>query len=366
LLLYTSNFDHILAQLAADYLPQTKGGATTLLVCLGLVLSKRWHGHLTLDHHVGIQKFHTDPTPRIGGLAILVGLVASLTNAPAELSVLLKPMLIASLPAFFFGFFEDVTKRVGIRDRLLACMASGVLAWWLTGYGVTRLGIWGVDSMLAYTPLVVFVTAFAIAGLANAVNMIDGFHGLAVGVVMIGISAIGIIANLSGDIVLVKLALTVLCVCLGFFLINFPLGKIFLGDGGSYLLGFILGWMAILLVARNPTVSPFTALLVCALPILETGFSIFRRAARGQQVGLPDRLHLHSLVKTRVIRKAFRGKPKYIQNASVSPIMWLVATIPASISLSTWQDSNLSALAFGASALGYISLYQYLRKLDQV
>jgi UDP-N-acetylmuramyl pentapeptide phosphotransferase/UDP-N-acetylglucosamine-1-phosphate transferase len=361
----TLSLDQALAQLTADHLSLSNGGLTTLLVCLSLVLTRRWHGHLTLDHHIGVQKFHSAPTPRIGGLAILLGLLVSLTYAPQELFGLLKPLLIASLPAFAFGFFEDVTKRVGIQERLLACVASGILAWWLTGYGVTRLGIWGVDTMLTFTPLVVLLTAFAVGGLANAVNMIDGFHGLAVGVVMIGLTAIGVIAYLSGDSALAKLALTVFCVCLGFFLVNFPFGKIFLGDGGSYLLGFVLGWMSILLVARNQAVSPFTAVLVCGLPILETFFSMLRRAIRGQHIGHPDRLHLHSLVKTRIARKVLRVAPKSIQNASVSPLMWLFAAVPAFVSLLTWRDNLLSALAFGASALGYWFIYRRLTKFGR-
>jgi UDP-N-acetylmuramyl pentapeptide phosphotransferase/UDP-N-acetylglucosamine-1-phosphate transferase len=363
--LSTPSLDQVFAQLTADHLPLTNGGVTTLLVCLSIVLTRRWHGHLTLDHHTGVQKFHTAPTPRIGGLAILLGLLVSLTYAPQELSGLLKPLLIAGLPAFAFGFFEDVTKRVGIQQRLLACVASGILAWWLTGYGVIRLGIWGLDAMLAFTPLLVLLTAFAVGGLANAVNMIDGFHGLAVGVVMVGLTAIGIIAYLNGDLALAKLALTVFCVCLGFFLVNFPFGKIFLGDGGSYLLGFVLGWMSILLVARNQAVSPFTAVLICGLPILETLFSMLRRAARGQHVGHPDRLHLHSLVKTRIARKVLRAAPKSIQNASVSPLMWLFAAVPAFVSLLTWRDNLLSALAFGASALGYWFIYRRLTKFGR-
>jgi UDP-N-acetylmuramyl pentapeptide phosphotransferase/UDP-N-acetylglucosamine-1-phosphate transferase len=359
------NLNQFLAQLTAEHLPPVIGAVTTLLFCIGLLLTRRWHGHFTLDHHTGVQKFHTDPTPRIGGLAILLGLAGSLINASPELCALLEPSLLASLPAFAFGFFEDVTKRIGIRERLLACMASGALAWWFTGYGVTRLGIEGLDMMLTFTPLVVLLTAFAVGGLANAVNMIDGFHGLAVGVVMICTSAIGVIAYWCGDMVLVELTLTVFCVCLGFFLINFPFGKIFLGDGGSYLLGFILGWMSILLVARNQTVSPFTAVLVCALPILETIFSMVRRISTGGHVGHPDRLHLHSLVKTRIARRMLGTAPGYIQNASVSPLMWSLAAAPASISLLTWRDNLLSAVAFGASALGYWLLYRRLIKMAE-
>lgn len=97
-----------------------------------IVLTKKLHGSATMDLSHGIQKFHTTPTPRVGGLPIVVGLsVACLTSTP-EIKHILTPILIAGLPAFLFGLAEDITKRVGVLARLLATMASGLLAWWLT------------------------------------------------------------------------------------------------------------------------------------------------------------------------------------------------------------------------------------------
>lgn len=119
--------------------------AASFALCVLLVLTKRWHGALTMDHIEGVQKFHTAPTPRIGGVPILLGLVVAWAKAPQDVKELLTPILFAGMPAFIFGVLEDITKRVGVMQRLLATMASGLLAWWITDYSLTRVDIWGVD-----------------------------------------------------------------------------------------------------------------------------------------------------------------------------------------------------------------------------
>lgn len=97
-----------------------------------MVVTKRWHGALTMDFTDGIQKFHTAPTPRVGGIPIVLGLALAWVQTPDEVQDLLTPILLAGMPAFLFGVAEDITKRVGVMQRLLATMASGLLAWWLT------------------------------------------------------------------------------------------------------------------------------------------------------------------------------------------------------------------------------------------
>ena len=106
--------------------------AASLCTCILLVLTKSWHGSFSIDSTDGIQKFHTQPTPRIGGIAIAVGVLvgfaaSSHDPAAAEKRAILSAILLAGMPAFIFGLLEDLTKRVSVRARLLATMASGML-----------------------------------------------------------------------------------------------------------------------------------------------------------------------------------------------------------------------------------------------
>ena len=332
-----------------------------LSVCVLVVLTKRWHGAFTLDGAAGVQKFHEVPTPRVGGVGVFCGLVPALYFAPESVIELLEPMMIAGLPAFSFGLTEDLTKRVSVRARLLATMASGVLAWWLTGLSLTRVELWGLDSLLAYLPCSVMFTAFAVAGVANSVNIIDGFNGLASGTLIICFSALGLIAFNVGDPALATLCVILGAATAGFMVVNFPFGKLFLGDGGAYFIGFMLAWVAVMLPMRNPTVSVWAPLLACGYPVLEVLFSMARRFSRsGCSVGQPDRLHLHSLIKCRICRKVFRRFPACLRNALVSPFCWLYALFPASAAVVFSGATPWLIASFVVSALIYSAFYRRL------
>lgn len=121
--------------------PYIAGALAAFLTCWALVLTQGWHGRFTLDSSEGVQKFHTRPTPRVGGLGVMAGLLAVQWQAPVEWKPVLGPMLLAALPAFVFGVAEDLTKKVGPRARLLATMGSGVLASVLTGTALAHTGL---------------------------------------------------------------------------------------------------------------------------------------------------------------------------------------------------------------------------------
>lgn len=345
----------------AQILPAASYGLlASLISCLLLVWTKRWHGALTLDSTDGVQKFHTAPTPRIGGLGLLIGLIVTWYKLPNqnEISKLLAIMLIAGMPAFLFGTAEDLTKRVGVRERLLATMASGVLAWWITGISITRVDVWGVDALLVWIPLSVAFTSFAVGGIANAINIIDGFNGLASGTLIICYGAMGLIAYQAGDSNLTQISLVLVCVTSGFLLVNFPLGKIFLGDGGAYLMGFLLAWMAVLLLARNPTVSAWAPLLACGYPLLEVMFSIWRKHCReGHHPGQPDKVHLHMLMFRRVSRLYSRNFPPTIQNGLTSTTLWPFSLVCAALAAFFYNSTIMLAASFLFVGLCYHTIY---------
>jgi UDP-N-acetylmuramyl pentapeptide phosphotransferase/UDP-N-acetylglucosamine-1-phosphate transferase len=321
--------------------------------CLAIVLTQRWHGHYTLDDTQGIQKTHVSPTPRVGGVGVLFGLLlgsASLDNAAAQM---LAMLLLAGLPAFLAGFGEDLTGRVSVRIRLLATMASGAIAWWILGAELRRIDVFGVDLLLAWAPASLLFTAFAVGGVANAINIIDGFNGLASGILLIAMAALGTLAAGAGDPQVAVLCLVVGAAVLGFGLINFPGGRIFLGDGGAYLLGYLLAVLSVLVAVRNPGVSPWAPLMACAYPILEVLFSVLRRVRRRHSPGHPDRLHLHSLLQRRVVRKVWPVLHPTLLNASVSPLVWVLAAAPALVGVVFYDQTPVLMLSFASFAFLY-------------
>lgn len=337
--------------------------SVSLAVGLLLVSTKRWHGRFSFDHTEGVQKFHTVPTPRIGGIAIFCAVATGWFVSTGAQRELLSPLMIASVPAFVFGLLEDVTKRVGVFARLLATMTSGVAACLLSGLAINKFDIPVLDVLLQYWPLAVLITAIAVAGIANAINIIDGFNGLSSGTVIILLMSLSLIAKGQGDTLLAANCVLFAVAVLGFFLVNFPFGKIFLGDGGAYFIGFALAWLEILLVIRNPTVSPWVMALVTAYPLIEVLYSVWRRMRSKKSAGDPDNLHLHSLVKTQLILPRLKRWPPYLMNAAVSPFLWIYAALPAGLAISlAGQSVWILVTAFILSVLVYHVLYVLLRR----
>jgi UDP-N-acetylmuramyl pentapeptide phosphotransferase/UDP-N-acetylglucosamine-1-phosphate transferase len=344
---------------AIPQLALTTGAVASFVICTGIVLTKGLHGEHTLDSSSGVQKIHHHPTPRVGGVAIFISLVLSWWLTPPIVADVLGPMLIAAIPAFLAGVVEDIVKRGHVTERLLATFASGLLAWWLLGTSLTRIDVPGIDYLLAIAPISVLFTAFAVGGVANAINIIDGVNGLAGGIVLLSLSSLGLIAYQVYDYEIAKLCFVIGGAIFGFLLVNYPYGKIFLGDGGAYLLGFLMAWIAVMLTARNPGISPWAPLLACGYPILEVLFSMARRKARKLKLGHPDRLHLHSLVYARLVRPALAGRSAAIKNAAVLPIMLLYAVIPAWLAVAYKTSTPKLMLAF--VCCGFLYALSYAR-----
>ena len=347
-------------------LPAILGCLVTFVIGAIIILTQRWHGRWTHDEHEGVQKFHSQPTPRIGGLAIVAGAFISSIILDAELKILVMPLLICGLIPFTFGFKEDVTKRVSVRDRLLSTMAGAMVAMFLTGSYLNRLDVPGLDWLMTWWPVGALVTVVAISGVTNAINILDGFNGLASGSAMVILVFLGVIAYQVNDLVLMGLCLMLASSILGFMMLNYPFGKIFLGDAGAYFVGFLVAWIALLLPMRNSGVSPWASLLTCAYPIVEVLYSMVRRMRAQLKAGQPDNLHLHTLIKTRMVRRYLTFLPNWAKNAMVAPSIWLCSACLGYVaSVFAGQVLILVGLFLGF-VLWYHATYRFLVRLPQM
>jgi UDP-N-acetylmuramyl pentapeptide phosphotransferase/UDP-N-acetylglucosamine-1-phosphate transferase len=316
-----------------------------------------------MDLPVGVQKVHATPTPRVGGIAVYLALLIARTELRRpEVLDILDTVLVAGLPALVIGLLEDITKRAGVRLRLAATIVSGLLASWMGGVKLTHLDVPLLDSLLTAAPLAWVATAIAVGGVANAINMIDGFHGLASGVTTIALLAIAAVAASVGDSSLALTAVVLAAAVAGFWLVNFPWGKLFLGDGGAYFAGFALAWLAVLLPMRNPAVSPWASLLICGYPVIEALYSIARRCFSRRSPGQADGAHLHSLIASRFVRRRLRGVDPALQNPAVSVLMWICAAIPALLGVTFRASTLWLALGALACALLYHWLYRQVAR----
>jgi len=343
--------------------------AVSVVVSLLIVLSQKWHGGLSHDHDLsGVQKVHTTAVPRIGGLAVVAGVVLGLLifrklnpqllNETRYVDVLL--LLAASAPAFVAGLVEDMTKRVSVRARLAATALSAVIASAVLGATVNELDLWGVDALLAFTPFAVLVTAIVVAGGSNAINIIDGFNGLSGSTIVIMAAGLSAVALQNGDAFVAILGMLGIGAAFGFLALNYPRGKLFLGDGGAYFLGFWVSEMAVLLLVRNASVNAWQVLAICAYPVIEVLFSIYRRKIiQGVSPGAPDALHLHTLVFRRLVFKHVTpdAKRPWKRNAAVPCVIAPGVAACVAVSAAFGGSAPVSFILVLAQLAIYVAVY---------
>jgi UDP-GlcNAc:undecaprenyl-phosphate/decaprenyl-phosphate GlcNAc-1-phosphate transferase len=322
----------------------------SFIATLLIIRFEHLHSHLSADSDLsGPQKFHKTSVPRIGGVSIAIGiftatLIRFQTNPANSIELTL---LVCAVPTFAIGLTEDLTKKVGVKTRLIFTAIAAAMGANYLGAQIPRLDIPGVDFLFTIPGVAFIFTMFAITGLSNAYNIIDGFNGLSTMVGIITLMGLSYVSFVVADPILMYLSLVMAGAILGFFLWNYPRGLIFLGDGGAYLIGFWVAIISVLLVARHSSISPWFALLINAYPIIETLFTIYRRKIhQGKNPGLPDGIHFHTLIYRRILNPICIEKKEgwFTANAKTSPYLWMLtamAIVPAVL----WWNSTMILMA---------------------
>lgn len=268
--------------------------------------------------HPGPRKVHCEQVPRIGGLAVFAGFLTAVCFAAFATGYVGKfpeggyywvTLALGAGAMLVLGFVDDL---VGVRwSGKFAAQIAAALAAWLAGFRIESLSFpWfdlspgpGAASLVLTVGWIVFVT--------NALNLIDGLDGLAVGSAIITCTTVAAIALVSGKVAVTGVTVALLGSLFGFLRFNFNPARIFLGDSGSMFLGFVLALVSIYGSQKNTTaVAVIAPVLVLGLPIFDTAFAVSRRTvrlfrqhrasdgvvqfARNLSVlFLPDRGHLH-------------------------------------------------------------------------
>ena len=342
----------------SSYLPFFIGFSVSVVICFSLLFTKYINNIQAIDSYERIQKIHTNITPRIGGVALFTGAIAGCYFSPPEFfGKLLWPLIISSIPVFFIGVVEDLTQKTGVIFRLLASMSSGMLGYTLTSYSNSDLNFYGLDWLMQFTFVSIIFTMFAVSGITNAFNIIDGLNGLSSGTIMLVSAAFAYISADFGDAQLANLCWLISVITLGFFIFNWPFGYLFLGDSGAYFLGFGIAWVAVMLMERHPQISAWAPLVACSYPFFEVILSMVRRHKRHQSLGHPDRLHMHSLVFHRVSRKLFPNSSNVFKN-SISGLLMLQINIPPILIAIHWPtETPLLILSIFIFWIIYLLIY---------
>ncbi|MFW6107306.1 MAG: glycosyltransferase family 4 protein [bacterium] len=275
------------------------------VLALGLTPLVAWLARrLRLVDRPGVRKVHASAIPRIGGLAVALAMLApvvavmTLDNVVGEAFRDIQAKVIAILAGAGFvllvGLADDVhglRARTKFTAQLLAAAAVcavGVRIHILSGGGI----LWLHLGWLSW-PL----TILWIAGITNAVNLIDGLDGLCAGICAAACAVIAAFALHTGQPVMAVLMAALLGSLVGFLYFNFNPARIFMGDGGTYFLGFLLAAASVLCAAKATTlVGLALPALALGVPIFDTLFSILRRFLERRSIFSPDRSHIHHLL----------------------------------------------------------------------
>ena len=293
---------------------------------------KKFYRKLGLKTYQAIQRIHLNETPRLGGLIFLASLIgyASFSNT-SESILLLKLILICLIPAILIGLKEDLFHNVKPLIRLISLVFAG----WLfkiqfTGPLPNLSAVPFLGNFLLLQGGASLFYILGIATVANGMNLIDGVNGLCGAVAISILSAILFLSYKTNDIVILVIIFNMILVLIPFMIMNYPYGKIFLGDLGAYSLGLTASMLTIIFFSRHPEISPWAAVLILIYPLTEVLFSLLRRIVKGKSIYHPDTDHLH--LKFFYL---FRPQPVYkkIANALVMPILsglWLFPSLTIS------------------------------------
>ena len=298
------------------------------------------------------QSAHQGFVPRVGGVAIYFTILgfsfllhASLI-APTFLPNLdtgeIYWLVLSAMPIFLIGLLEDLGFSMSPKVRLLGSVISGIFVIIWFNIWVSSVGLSVIDMALAISPIGIAFTLFATTGVVHSFNLVDGLNGLAGYLTISTAIALSVIAFKSYDLEVQRFLFLLVATVMGFLLLNFPYGKIFLGDAGAYTLGHILVWTSILLVNLHPQISPFAIFLIFFWPIADTILSICRRFRLKKRADHPDRLHFHQLVMRFLEIRVFGRNRRYITNPLSTLIIMPFILTPQVLGILFWDDIKMS------------------------
>ena len=266
-------------------------------------------------------------------------------------------IFISASPVFLVGLAEDLGYPMKPSKRLAASIASSMLVIIIFKVWVSELGVPGLDAIISLMPVGIAFTLFATAGVVNAFNLIDGLNGLSCYVSISTAIALSVVAFEVSNIQILIILLLLSAAILGFMVLNFPMGKIFLGDAGAYMLGHLLVWSAIMLINFETEISAFAILLIFFWPVADTGLAIWRRWKQGKPTARPDRLHFHQLVMRYLeIRVLGRGR-RHLANPLSTIILAPLISVPQILGVLFWNDLNATIIITILMTLIFVMTY---------
>jgi UDP-GlcNAc:undecaprenyl-phosphate GlcNAc-1-phosphate transferase len=319
-------------------------GASALGLCVLVPISKPFG----LLDYPDARKQHGFATPLVGGLSIFVGVLAGwmwLGRAQHFDDVVLGT-------AFMLVLLGAIDDKYGLRVavRVVVQVLAVLIVIGTTGVYVHSLGrLGGHELVLGW--LGVPFTVFAVIGLINAFNLMDGIDGLAGCLALVSAGAVALLVPIRAPAPLTVIVFLLAAALYPFLVSNLGLlgrrAKVFLGDAGSVVLGYVIAWTLIALSQDDPRrISPGLVLWCVAVPVMDTLAVIYRRLKRGESPFTPDRTHIHHLL----LNAGFGPRP------TLGCLVAFAAALPfVGILIHGWLGAVANVIAFAIVVMAWIA-----------
>ena len=281
-----------------------------------------------------VQDIHQGNPSRLGGLLIYFLFIGFIFLFEKNLSFVVLYSLFFLIPAFL----EDIRIPIKPLFRLIAILTTCTFLV-INIPQLPQFDFGTLNILLNNRIFQIIFFSLAMATVINGQNIIDGTNGLSAFTSLSIFASILYLGFQLNDQSIVQVASIMIVLIIAFLLFNYPFGRLFLGDGGSYFLGFISSYLVIDIFSRYPEIPAWSAVSILFYPTLEVVFSYFRKILQRKSPFLPDNLHLHLKIFYLISRQ--KGNPR-LYNALVAPflsVVWLgpLALLPFSIEYPLWS-----------------------------
>ncbi len=240
------------------------------------------------------QKIHEGEVPRVGGLLFLLSFLITFLFIKIDYLLLILPLLFGSLIIFLFSFYEDLKQSLSPYFRLIILFIGSFVFVFFTKLPDINVSLLLLIKDYEIIKFLLFILSLML--LMNGFNFIDGLNGLSSFNFLSINSSVLYVGYFYNDIFIVNLSALIIIFAVSVFLLNFPFGKIFLGDSGSYIYALFSGALVIYLFQRHSQLPTLLAMVILSYPITEMLFSIFRKIFLKHSPLKPDVNHLHHLI----------------------------------------------------------------------
>ena len=307
------------------------------------------------------QTLHKKSVSRFGGIGLYTSLIiVSFLDGGVNYEFL-RLALLCSMPIFFLGILDDLSLEIKPAIRLLIVFPSALLAYYFLGTEAYSLDIPVIDNLFNFEIFSILFICFAIAGMTNALNMIDGVNGNVLLYCLTVCATTLLMQKSNFDLSLNYYFVAMFFSTLGIFVLNFPFGRIFLGDGGAYFLGIALS-IGIIKYYQVNSLSPWYVFAVFIYPVIDVAFSIARRIIARVSALEPDNKHLHHLIYRKATKAGIRSEN--LKHAICTLFIFIFYT-PFMVAANLLSENTFALMGIsGLFTLFYFCLYFVLIPKD--